>query len=173
MYKIVNYTEINSQWCFETEPIQKSKCSRLSRGTVSGKSSQIPGRLVMTSTFSMRNYFCCKRPTINRTTEQNNRTTFMVVIEFSHFSCCSCSCFLLFMLSSPVGGYVSVWYVSSFSASFAASLAASFPGIPTWLGTHIFDICGCFVDQFLGSFSVGDCAISVLSESVTITRFWL
>jgi hypothetical protein len=28
---------------------------------------------------------------------------FMVVVEFSHFSCCSCSCFFLSMLSSPVG----------------------------------------------------------------------
>jgi hypothetical protein len=48
---------------------------------------------------------------------------------------------------------------------FAASSAASFSGIPTWLGTYSNVIGGCLIDQFsdqlsfwvLGSFSVRDC----------------
>jgi hypothetical protein len=61
---------------------------------------------------------------------------YMVWFALFHFSCCSCSCFSFIHFIKSCGGYVSVWWISSFSASFSASSAVSFPGIPTWFGTH-------------------------------------
>jgi hypothetical protein len=87
--------------------------------------------------------------------------------------------FLLSMLSSPVGN---MFRCGEFPRSVILLLsAASFPGIPTWLGTHSNVI---FVDAWSISFRINwvfgfldlfpsEIAIIVLSESAMITRFWL